>query len=159
MLHVIWSIVRSRRQAFSASRKGHVEHYRDDVNQIKQGEHVFCLVDNTYTKSRGLPAHGGMWMEIQADTFLKRRPGKEGSERDYLSPESTGAHELGHTEGLDNWLQHTPNLMQEGEKREFDNKTITLKQIETIYSESEAGHLNQGSSKIGSWEYFHSPRE
>jgi len=124
-----------------------VEHYRDDVNQIKQGEHVFCLVDNTYTKSRGLPAHGGMWMEIQADTFLKRRPGKEGSERDYLSPESTGAHELGHTEGLDNWLEHTPNMKQEGEKRKFDNKSITPNQIETIYSESEAGHLNRDPPK------------
>jgi len=49
--------------------------------------------------------------------------------------------------------------MQEGSKREYDNKTITLDQIKTIYTESEAGHLNQGSSKIGSWEYFHLPKE
>jgi len=48
----------------------------DDVNQIQQGEHVFRLVDNTYTRSRGLSAHGHLWMEISASTSW--RPAREG---------------------------------------------------------------------------------
>jgi hypothetical protein len=52
-------------------------------------------------------------MEIKTDTFLATRPSKEWSV-DYQSPESTGAHELGNTDGLDHWRKGTPNLMQEG---------------------------------------------
>jgi RHS repeat-associated protein len=131
----------------------------DDVSQIKQGEHVFRLVDRTYDGSRGLSTRGGLWMEIKADTFLAARPAKEGSVKDYLSPESTGAHELGHTGGLDHWFKGTPNLMQEGNKREYDTKTIAFEQIKKMYEESQAGNLNKGSSKIGSWEYAHLPKE
>jgi len=131
----------------------------DKVDEITQGQHVFRLVDDTYTRSRGVSAHGGLWMEIKASALLAARPAQEGSVRDYLSPESTGAHELGHTGGLDHWQKATRNLMQEGDKREYDTKTITLEQIETIYTESQAGHLNQGSSKIGSWEYSRLPKE
>jgi len=127
----------------------------DDVSQIQQGQHVFRLVDATYDRSRGLSQHGGFWMEIQADTFLKRRPAVEGSDKLYLSPESTGAHELGHTGGLDHWSESSPNLMQKGSQREYDARMITQKQIETMYQEYKAGRLNQGSSKIGSWEHAH----
>jgi hypothetical protein len=91
-------------------------------------------------------------MEIAAFTLLRPRPAKEGSERDYLSPESTGGHELGHTGGLEHWFGKTPNLMQEGLTREFDNKTITLDQIKQIHTGFVEGRLNQGSSKIGSRE-------
>ena len=68
-------------------------------------------------------------------------------------------HELGHTGGLDHWFKGTPNLMQEGSKREYDTRTITLDQIKKIYEESQAGNLNKGSSKIGGWEYAHLPKE
>lgn len=131
----------------------------DKVDEIRQGEHVFRLVDQTYDHGRGLSARGGYWMEIAAETFTAARPAKQGSVKDYLSPESTGAHELGHTEGLDHWTKDSPNLMQEGSKREFDNQTINLKQIESIYQEYSAGHLNRGPSNIGSWEYNHTPAE
>jgi len=49
--------------------------------------------------------------------------------------------------------------MQEGSKREYDTRTITLDQIKKIYEESQAGNLNKGSSKIGGWEYAHLPKE
>jgi len=42
--------------------------------------------------------------------------------------------------------------MQEGSRREFDNTTVTLEQIETVYTESAANRLNEGSNQIGSWE-------
>ena len=129
------------------------------VDEIRQGDHVFRLVDNTYDGSRGLSVRGGYWMEIKASTFFAARPATPGSERDYLSPESTGAHELGHSEGLSHSFGDGPNLMQEGSKREFDNKTINLKQIETIYNEYKAGNLNRGPSNIGSWEYNHLPAD
>jgi hypothetical protein len=82
----------------------------------------------------------------------KPRPARQGSQKNYLSPESTGAHELGHTGRLGHWQEKSPNLMQEGSKREYDNRTIELGQIETMFKASKAGELNQGSNKIGSWE-------
>jgi len=124
----------------------------DRLDQAKQGEHVFRLVDQTYDKGRGASTEGGLWMEIAARTLLANRPNNPGSVRDYLSPESTGAHELGHTGGLGHWHQTSPNLMQEGSAREFDNQTITLGQIRQMHRKYDAGELNQGSSLSGSRE-------
>jgi len=124
----------------------------DDLKQAKPGDHVFRLVDQTNDKSRGESELGGKWMEIASSTFLATRPAKPGSVKDYLSPEGTGAHELGHTGRLPHWRKQSPNLMQEGSVREYDNTTVTLDQIETMYTESAAGRLNEGSNQIGSWE-------
>ncbi|HAV65035.1 MAG TPA: hypothetical protein DCY13_22030 [Verrucomicrobiales bacterium] len=62
--------------------------------------------------------------------------------KNYLSAEGTGAHEFGHSAGLDH-ITGTPNLMQGGGEREHDNKTVTAGQIETIYKAFKAGQLNQ----------------
>lgn len=134
----------------------------DSMDEIKEasgdykGDHVFRLVNQIYFDgwgpTRGLAATGGKWMEIRAGLLLKpARPGAE----DYLSPEGTAGHEYGHSGGLPHAADDDPNLMQPGHARSKDNRTITSKQIGKMSDGSKAGHLNQGSSKMGSWEAAH----
>src|SRR5438445_3988109 len=131
----------------------------DDLSKIKPDDHVFRIVDRTKDRSAGESPVGGRWMEISADSLTRKRPDQmdphirdyENYRRLYSSPESTGAHEFGHSAGLSHASQKTPNLMQEGGVRQYDNRDITLDQIKTIYREYNAGHLNKGPSTEGSF--------
>jgi len=119
----------------------------DNVSKIRKDDHVFRIVDRTKTSGRGETTIGGTVMDIKASALLEKRPNQidpkdphyEAYGRLYKSPEGTGAHEFGHSAGLDHAAGQ--NLMS-GD-REYDSQAITLQQIKDIAKAYRAGNLNR----------------
>jgi RHS repeat-associated protein len=124
----------------------------NDPKNRGKDDHMFRIVDRTKTGAAGTTDQiGGMQMDIAASTLLKQHPSQvdltdprnKHYERLYNSPESTGAHEYGHAAGLGHASSKTPNLMQEGDVREYDNRDISLDQIKDISGQAKAQNLNK----------------
>lgn len=123
----------------------------DKWSQVEKDDHVFRIVDRTTTGAAGNAKVGGMLMDIAASSYTKPTPdqvdktnpaNKHYTWENYTSPEGTGTHEFVHTAGLDH-DNSEPNLMQEGLVRKYDNKDVSLKQIEKIWKASENRELNK----------------
>ena len=106
---------------------------------VQKDDHVIRIVDKTKTGARGESATGGMLIDLKASIF-KRGPNS--------SPDETGAHEVGHTGGLEN-DNRSPNLMMEGGRRPDGVRNISLEQIQTIWQSSKEGKLNQRDKVMG----------
>jgi hypothetical protein len=65
----------------------------------------------------------------------------------YVSPESTAAHETGHSAGLPH-VHGKVNLMQSGTERGHDTHAITLEQIKIMYKAASSGQLNQRDKEL-----------
>jgi hypothetical protein len=103
------------------------------------------------TVAAGSAKVGGKLMDIAASTLRMPTPdqvdrslpgNKNYTWEHYTSPEGTGTHEFGHSDGLDH-VHGEPNLMQRGNERKFDNTVVTLDQIKTMHKAFKAGKLNQ----------------
>jgi RHS repeat-associated protein len=121
----------------------------DDPAKAAKNDHIFRIVDHTKSRSAGAAYIGGITMDIAAHTLRDPRPGRDKIDETnplnkkyaqfYQSPETVGAHELGHVLGLDHVT--SDNLMHGG-VREHDTSTITRQQIEETYKQYQAQKLN-----------------
>ena len=137
----------------------------DDPGTLKKDDprHVFRIVDNNVDEqgrkkgsAAGTATVGGRIMNIEAGTFTRKKPGEvdetipgnKGYAREYESPQTVGAHELGHDLGLPDIhsLNDKINLMSEN--RLDDSAVINAGQIETIYQQYKSGNLNQSDEKL-----------
>ena len=122
----------------------------------EENDRVVRIVDRTKSNSAGAAYIGGKVMDIAAAEIWSKRPsGMTPEERDnplnkdyaklYQSPETVGAHELGHTLGLPHLSENT---LMHGGVREYDAASVSLKEIETIYKQYKAGNLNQDDEAL-----------
>ncbi|MBE0540505.1 MAG: hypothetical protein IH623_03880 [Verrucomicrobia bacterium] len=106
----------------------------NDWKQVEKDDHVFQISDFYRRSGRADAAVGGMLINLNASIFKR-----SGADR---RPEETGAHELGHTGGLEH-KNSSRNLMMEGSLRPDGANNIGLDQIQTIWKASSEGRLNQ----------------
>ena len=82
------------------------------------------------------------------DQVDRSHPGnKHYTWENYVSPESTAAHETGHSAGLPH-VHGKANLMQPGDERGNDTHTITLDQIKIMYKAASSRKLNQRDDEL-----------
>jgi len=121
-----------------------------------KNDHVFRIVDHTKTWAAGSAYIGGKVMDIEAAELWSKRPSELTQEergnpanKDYAklyqSPETVGAHELGHDLGLSHVSENT---LMHGGVRDYDAATVSLKEIQTIYKQFKAGNLNQDDEAL-----------
>jgi hypothetical protein len=119
----------------------------DDMSKAGKKDHVFRIVDATKNSSAGAAYVGGMVMDIAASTLTAPRPDQvdmtnprnKSYPRFYQSPETVGAHELGHTMGLEHVGEM--NLMYKT-VRENDDSSVTTDQLRKIQRNIESGKVN-----------------
>ncbi len=123
--------------------------------------HVFRIVDvNTdeHNHAKGSAAGtanvGGRVMNIGVATFTQKLPsevdeslpGNKGYARAYESPQTVGAHELGHDLGLSDFYRDVKNLMSED--RLDDSAVIRLDQVQQIYQQYQSHNLNRSDEEL-----------
>jgi RHS repeat-associated protein len=135
----------------------------NDTSEIGECDHVFRIMDKLRKGSSdgaGATVGGTKVIDIAANIIRKPRPdqvdrsnpaNKHYTLENYVSPESTAAHETGHSAGLPHvhvkrgkhGERGEGNLMQPGSERGNDTHAITLEQIEIMYKAASSGKLNQ----------------
>ena len=129
------------------------------TSEIGECDHVFRIMDKLRKGSgngAGATVGGTKVIDIGAkiirtktpDQVDRSHPGnKHYTWENYVSPESTAAHETGHSAGLPH-VHGKANLMQPGDERGHDTHAITLDQIKIMYKAASSGKLNQRDDEL-----------
>jgi len=129
------------------------------TSEIGECDHVFRIMDKLRKGSgdgAGATVGGTKVIDIGAkiirtktpDQVDRSHPGnKHYTWENYTSPESTAAHETGHSAGLPH-VHGKANLMQPGDERGNDTHVITLDQIKIMYKAASSGKLNQRDEEL-----------
>lgn len=137
----------------------------DDPSKLKPDDprHVFRIVNENQDErnhpkgsAAGTAAVGGRVMNIDLASFTQKQPsevdesvpGNKGYARGYQSPQTVGAHELGHDLGLDDIKDESNILNLMSEYRLNDSAVINEDQIAKIYKQYNSGKLNQSDEKL-----------
>jgi RHS repeat-associated protein len=131
----------------------------NDYSEIGECDHVFRIMDKLRKGSSdgaGATVGGTKVIDIAANIIRKPTPdqvdrsnpaNKHYTWENYVSPESTAAHETGHSAGLPH-VHGKANLMQSGTERGHDTHAITLEQIKIMYKAASSGKLNQRDKEL-----------
>ena len=134
----------------------------EDPSKLKKDDprHVFRVVDTNVDPSgrkkpeaAGTAVIGGRIMNIEAGAFTRKEvdesiPGNKGYARAYESPETIGAHELGHDLGLPDIHSLTDQVNLMSENRLDDSAVINVGQIQTIYQQFKSDKLNRSDEEL-----------